>query len=86
MTTYRILYWQEVPSQVRAEDDEGDEVSLPLSQKFQVRIDALAAARGLEGADDYLAEWHWSDEQEREGTAREVAEAVVRELEAGADW
>ena len=52
MTTYRILYWQEVPSQVRAEDDEGDEVSLPLSQKFQVRIDALAAARGLEGADD----------------------------------
>lgn len=86
MTTYRILYWQEVPSQVRAEDDDGDEVNVPLPQKFQVRIDALAAERGLEGSDDYLAEWHWSDEQEREGAAREVAEAVVRELEAAADW
>lgn len=86
MTTYRILYWQEVPSQVRAEDDDGDEVNVPLPQKFQVRIDALAAERGLEGSDDYLAEWHWSDEQEREGAAREVADAVVAELEAAADW
>ena len=62
MATYRILYWQEVPSQIRAEDENG-EVSLPLPQKFMVRIDALAAARGLEGADDYLAQWRWSDEE-----------------------
>ena len=33
MATYRILYWQEVPSQIRAEDENGD-VSLPLPQKF----------------------------------------------------
>jgi cvfA/B/C family virulence factor len=85
MATYRILYWQEVPSQIRAEDDSG-EVSLPLPAKFMVRIDALAAARGLEGSDDYLAQWHWSDEQEREGAAQDVAEAISRELEAQADW
>src|SRR5690606_17465129 len=42
MATYRILYWQEVPSQVRAEDDAGDEVTVALPQKFMVRIDALA--------------------------------------------
>ena len=85
MATYRILYWQEVPSQIRAEDENGD-VNLPLPPKFMVRIDALAAARGLEGSDDYLAHWRWSEDLEREGSAQEVAEAVCRELDAQADW
>ena len=85
MATYRILYWQEVPSQISAEDEHG-EVKLPLPPKFMVRIDALAAARGLEGSDDYLEQWHWSDEEDREGSARDVAEAIARELDAQADW
>ena len=85
MATYRILYWQEVPSQIRAEDESGD-VNVELPQKFMVRIDALAAQRGLSGADDYLAQWRWSDEEERDGTAQEVADAVLAELEAQADW
>ena len=85
MATYKILYWQEVPSQIRAEDENG-EVNQPLPQKFMVRIDALATARGLEGSDDYLAQWRWSEEEEREGTAQEVADTISRELEAQADW
>lgn len=85
MATYKVLYWQEVPSQIRAEDDTGD-VSLELPPKFMDRIDVLAAERGLSSADDYLAQWHWSDEDEREGTAQEVAAAVLAELEAQADW
>ena len=85
MATYRILYWQEVPSQIRAEDEDGD-VNVALPQKFMARIDALAAARGLEGADDYLSQWHWSDEQERAGSAQEVADTICRELERQADW
>ena len=85
MATYRILYWQEVPSQIRAEDENG-EVNLPLPQRFMVRIDALAAARGLEGSDDYLAQWHWTEEEVRAGTAQDVADAIARELDAQADW
>ena len=85
MATYKILYWQEVPSQIRAEDENG-EVNQPLPQKFMVRIDALATTRGLEGSDDYLAQWRWSEEEERDGTAQEVADAISRELEAQADW
>lgn len=85
MATYKILYWQEVPSQIRAEGDDGD-VSVELPQRFMLRIDALAAERGLSAADDYLAQWHWSDEEERDGTAQEVADAVLKELEAAADW
>jgi len=36
----------------------------------------------LQSADDYLAQWKWGEEEEREGSAHEVAEAVKAELEA----
>jgi hypothetical protein len=81
MASYRVLYWQEVPAQIKAED-EFDEVNLPLS--MSERIDQLAVELGLVGGDDYLAQWHWGEEQQRPGAAREVAEAVKVELEAQA--
>jgi hypothetical protein len=85
MATYKILYWQEIPAQIKAEDD-ADDVTLELPAKFMERIDRLAAQRGLQASDDYLAQWRWSEEEEREGSAREVAEAVRAELEAQATW
>ncbi len=66
MATYKILYWQEIPSQIME------------------RIDQLAAQRGLQGTDDYLAQWRWSDGQERDGSAEDVARAIKSELEAEA--
>ena len=81
MATYRSLYWQEIPSQIKAEDDI-DEVTLPMDARFMEQIDLMAARLGLQAQDDYLAQWKWSDEQERDGTAQEVAEAVKAELEA----
>jgi Virulence factor len=81
MATYRILYWQEIPSQVKA-DDGLDEVSLPMPPRFLERIDQLAMRRGLHATDDFLAQWRWSDDEERAGTAQEVAEAVKAELES----
>jgi hypothetical protein len=49
---------------------------------FLERIDQLAGQRGLQQSDDYLAQWKWSEEEEREGGAEEVAKAVRAELEA----
>jgi 5-methyltetrahydrofolate--homocysteine methyltransferase len=85
-STYKVLYWQEVPSQVRAEDDAGNDVSVELPPKFAQRIDLLAQKRGITGADAYTAEWKWSDEQERDGSAHDVVAAVIAELEAKANW
>lgn len=85
MASYKVLYWQEVPSQVKAEDDQ-DEITVPMPSKFLERIDHLAIQRGLQQSDNYLAQWQWSEEQDRPGTAREVAEAVVAELESQAAW
>jgi hypothetical protein len=81
VTTYKILFWQEIPTQIKAED-EVDDVTVMLDGKFMAQVDILAAKRGLQSSDDYLAQWKWSDEEEREGSAREVAEALKAELEA----
>ncbi|MGH9606616.1 MAG: virulence factor [Terracidiphilus sp.] len=81
MAIYRVLYWQEIPTQIRAEDD-SDDVNLELDAKFLKQIDILAAKRGLQSTNDYLDQWKWSEEAEREGSAREVAEALKSELEA----
>jgi hypothetical protein len=81
MATYKILYWQEIPTQVKT-DDGIDEVTVALDEKFMEHIDILAARRGLQSADDYLAQWKWSDEEDREGSAQEVANALKAELEA----
>ena len=85
MATYKILYWQEIPSQIKAED-ELDDLTVPMPDRFQERIDLMAARRGLQEADAYLAQWKWSEEEDREGSAEEVVEAVRAELEAKADW
>jgi Virulence factor len=85
MATYRILYWQEIPSQIVVADDEG-EVNLPLPQRFLEQIDAEAVARGFSQGDDYLAQWRWGDDRERAGPAAEVAQQVLAELEAEASW
>jgi hypothetical protein len=81
MATYKILYWQEIPTQIKVED-EVEDIAVMLDDKFMKQVDILAAKRGLQDADDYLAQWKWSDEEERAGSAREVAEALKAELEA----
>ena len=85
MATYKVLYWQEIPSQIKAEDDM-DDVTVQMPDSFQERIDLMAARRGLQDADSYLAQWKWSEEGDREGSAEAVADAVKAELEAKADW
>jgi hypothetical protein len=81
MATYKILYWQEIPTQIKVEDD-ADDVTLMLDDKFMKQVDILAAKRGLHGADDYLAQWKWTEDEERDGSAHDVAEALKAELEA----
>ena len=78
---FQVLYWQDIPSEVKAWDD-FEEIKVSLPSRFLERIDASAQQQGHIRADAYLAHLRWSDEQEREGTVREVAEAVIKELEA----
>ena len=81
MATYQIMYWHDIPIQVRARDA-GGRASAQLPPRFQEAIDQAAMAAGLIGSDDYTEAFRWGDTQERDGTAKEVADAVVAELDA----
>lgn len=83
MAYYQILYWQNLPSQVKAWVD-FDEVKIEMPPRFTVRIDQEAQAQGLVETDVYLQQWHWSEIMEREGAPQEVASAIRKELEASA--
>jgi len=78
---YQVLYWKDIPAQVRVEAG-GEEVKLELDPRMQSHIDSVAMQQGLLGTDAYLDHWHWSDPQERPGTAGDVAQSLKRELEA----
>ena len=82
MASYQILYWHDIPAQVRAKGAGRDRVSVMLPQRFQEAIDNAAMSAGLIGSDEYSDAFRWSEPQEREGNAQEVATAVAAELEA----
>jgi hypothetical protein len=79
MVKYQILYWKHVPSQVKVFEDGKRPVSRQLPDSLE-EIDRIAMEEGLTGSDDYLAQWQWTAKKEREGSAEEVADALVREL------
>jgi hypothetical protein len=82
MASYQILYWHDIPAQVRAKGADRDRASVMLPQRFQEAIDNAAMSAGLIGSDEYSDAFRWSEPQEREGSAQEVASAVAAELEA----
>jgi hypothetical protein len=84
MATYRVVYWQEIPSQVDAKEG-GLKHKQPLSARFQQLINMAAAQRKLDSADDYIKAWARGEPETRPGSAREVAEAVAAEFESRFD-
>ena len=80
MARYQILYWQDVPSVIKAFDDTG-ETKRQLPDWYQQEIDKRAMVQGLTGSDEYLEQWRWGEIEERPGTPDEVLDSVERELE-----
>lgn len=81
MAEYQIMYWNDIPAQVKAADATR-EVSLALPPRFQAAIDAMAMQEGLLDTDDYLAGWRWGELRVVDGTAEEVAQTVAADLNA----
>lgn len=69
--TVQVLYWQDVPSMVKAPDGSKRQ----LSDWFQQEIDRRAMEQGLAGSDAYLEQFEWRDAK---GTLDEVVEALER--------
>lgn len=80
MTHYRVLAWREIPTQVEATDAAGAILKRPLPRWFMQEISRITMREGLAGTDDYLEEFEWSAQAERDGTADEVVTAVSAEI------
>ncbi len=84
MAVYQILYWRDIPAQVRVFEGKKP-ISRQMPERFQVEIDRVAMEEGLAGSDDYLDQWEWTEKRERSGSAEEVIAALLQELEAQYD-
>jgi len=80
MTKYQIVYWRDIPAQVKVKAGR-NRAGRPLSDRFPVAIDEAAMRAGLTGSDDYLAQWRNGRWQEREGDFEDIADSIVTEIE-----
>ena len=79
MARVRVMYWKEIPVQVKAEDESG-EVSRPLDDRFQQAVDAVSMFDGSSGSDEYLMGFEWGAYSEVEGSADEAATAEAERI------
>lgn len=75
------MYWKHIPSQVKAWDGAG-EVKRMLPDRFQAAIDAFAMKDGSTDMDAYLDGWMWGPVEQRDGSAGDVLDAIISELDA----
>ena len=80
MTTYTILYWQEIPTMTEATDGESTK-KIQLSDRFQDLVDKSAMRRGLAGTDAYLEGFNKGPSIETKGSAEEAVRLIEENLE-----
>jgi hypothetical protein len=80
MARYQVLYWEHIPLGVKATDVNGT-VRENLPARFQEAVESASSQGGHSSAAAYTSMFKWGKEQEREGAAREVAAAIVKELD-----
>ncbi len=81
MTQYQILYWYDIPTQVRAKQGR-TRSSQPLAPRFMNAVDRAAMKAGLTGSDGYMSGFRWSEAVDKEGTPMEVATAIAAVIES----
>ena len=80
MARYKILYWHDIPSQIRVEDEDG-RISKQLPARFQEAIDSAAMKAKAIDDDSYMAGFQWSEDKDRPGTAEVVAAQLLEEFD-----
>ena len=84
MAEYQILYWKDIPAQVRVFEGRRA-ISRQMPDRFQTDIDRIAMREGLAGSDEYLDQWQWTEKRERAGDAGDILDALLQELEVEYD-
>lgn len=80
MARYQILYWEHIPLGVKATDLNGT-VRENLPARFQELVQKASTRAGHDSTAAYTSMFKWGKEQERSGTAAEVAAVIAQELD-----
>jgi Virulence factor len=81
MSKYMVIYWRDIPVQVKARDG-STRLSRPLTPRFQQTVHRAAfRAKAITGF-DYINEWRPSGWLDSEETAADTITAITAELEA----
>jgi hypothetical protein len=82
--SYQIVYWRDIPCQVKVRDGR-ERVSRMLPDRFQQAIDEAAVHARATSADAYMEEWRatdWQDaEQDTAGDREKLADRLADELD-----
>ena len=78
-TKISILYWKEIPVQIKAENEE-NAVSVPLDPRFQEAADAIAMMDGSYGSDEYLDAWQWGTPTESNLSPEQAANNLAQHI------
>ena len=79
MAKYQIMYWHDIPLQIKVTDESGT-VKQALPARFQQAINSASIARGKYEENAYMNGWRWGARETREGNATIVAQALLNEL------
>jgi len=82
VSTYRVLAWREIPTQVEVTGDDGTVHKRPMARWFMQEISRITMREGLAGTDDYLEEFGWTKPAARDGDPEAVLDAVITEQAA----
>ena len=74
MATYRILFWKEIPTQIKYNDDFNTSKSYKLDDFFQQAVDSIAMFDGSINSDEYLNAWSWGVETETNFKPEEIVD------------
>ncbi len=80
MTSYQVLFWHNIPLQVRAKEGR-ERASKALTARFQNAVDNASMQANMTESDAYLSLLHWDSPIEGEGNPEELASRVAAELE-----
>lgn len=81
MTETQVVWWRDIPAQVKARDGTA-RAGRALSPRFQEAIDAAAMRAGLTDTDDYLAQWRSTGWEASDAPLDQAVEGRATELEA----
>ncbi len=77
-----VVYWRDIPAQVKVKKSRREEAKVVLNERFEKAIDRAAMRANLRDTDSYLGEWRQAMLGEVGDDLQAIADAKAKELEA----